>query len=105
MWGAVVGDIAGSRFDGTRAVTAYRNALEEHSQDDVPLNWAGTQNSLGRALLILGEHKGSRTLLERAENAHAAAMTVLDAGGPTQYRDMVQRNLDEVRDRLRNARP
>jgi tetratricopeptide (TPR) repeat protein len=51
----------GGRESGTarleEAVAAYRAALEEHTRDRVPLNWAGTQNNLGTALQTLGERE------------------------------------------------
>ena len=40
--------------DGTRllaeAVTAYRAALEVHTREAMPVDWATTQNNLGNAL-------------------------------------------------------
>jgi len=35
------------------AVTAYHAALEEWTRERAPLDWAGTQNNLGNALMGL----------------------------------------------------
>jgi hypothetical protein len=35
------------------AVTAYREALQERTREQVPLDWAMTQNNLGNALSLL----------------------------------------------------
>jgi hypothetical protein len=44
----------GERASGTvrleEAVTAYREALQERTREQVPLDWAMTQNNLGNAL-------------------------------------------------------
>ena len=49
----------GGRESGTarleEAVAAYRAALEERTRDRVPLDWAMTQNNLGKAQALLNE--------------------------------------------------
>ena len=37
------------------AVAAYRQALTVRTRDDLPQDWAATQNNLGSALWALGE--------------------------------------------------
>ena len=50
----------GERESGTKhleeAVAAYREALKESTRERVPLDWAGTQNNLGNALLRAREN-------------------------------------------------
>ena len=42
----------------SEAVEAYRQALIVRTRDDLPQDWAVTQNNLGNALQFLGEHQG-----------------------------------------------
>jgi predicted LPLAT superfamily acyltransferase len=56
------------------AVQAYRAALEEYTRERVPLDWAGTQNNLGNALLTLGERESGTARLEEAVQAYRAAL-------------------------------
>ena len=57
-----------------RAVAAYRAALEERKREDVPLDWAATQNSLGNALQILGARESGTDRLEQAVAACRVAL-------------------------------
>lgn len=41
----------------TRDGAAYREALMERTREQVPLDWAQTQNNLGDALAALGERE------------------------------------------------
>jgi tetratricopeptide (TPR) repeat protein len=70
----------GERESGTarleQAVTAYRAALQEHTRERVPLNWAATQNNLGNALWRLGERESGTARLEQAVVAFRAALQV-----------------------------
>jgi hypothetical protein len=62
-------------------VAAYRAALEEHTRDRVPLQWALTQTNLGSALQSLGERKRKPCLFKDALEATKAAREVYrDAG-------------------------
>lgn len=56
------------------AVAAYRAALEEHTRDSVPLNWAMTQNNLGNALQEQGARDGDPQRLEAAVAAFRFAL-------------------------------
>jgi tetratricopeptide (TPR) repeat protein len=56
------------------AVAVYRAALEEHTRDRVPLEWARTQNNLGNALSVLGEREAVTARLEEAVAAYRAAL-------------------------------
>ena len=68
----------GERESGTarleQAVAAYQAALQEHTQDRVPLQWAMTQNNLGYVLLVLGGRENGTTRLEQAVTAYQAAL-------------------------------
>ena len=64
------------------AVAAYRAALEEHTREGSPADWAMTQNNLGNALLSLGERESGtraprggrrRPTARRLRNAPARA--------------------------------
>ena len=55
------GRTAGGRRGAHRlaeAVEAYRQALTVYTRDDLPQQWAQTQNNLGLALRMLGERQG-----------------------------------------------
>ena len=68
----------GEREPGTArleaAVSAYREALKERTQERVPLEWAMTQNNLGNALLRLGERESGTARLEAAVSACREAL-------------------------------
>jgi hypothetical protein len=70
----------GERETGTetleRAVKAFQNALLEHTRDDVPLDWAATQNNLGATLGALGQRETGTETLERAVDAYQNALMV-----------------------------
>jgi hypothetical protein len=75
------------------AVTAYRAALEERTQDRVPLDWAATQNNLGNALSILGERASDTQQLEEAVTAYRAALEEYTQDRVPLYWAMTQENL------------
>ena len=97
----------GRREAGTarveQAVEAYRAALKERTRERTPLDWAVTQNNLGRALYLLGERKQARKLFEEAREAYRAALEVLESAGELRYREMARNNLDEVTRRLQES--
>ena len=58
---------------------AYRQALTVRTRDDLPQDWAMTQNNLGLALWALGERLGGPEGLRRlseAVEAYRQALTV-----------------------------
>ena len=57
-------------------VTAYRHAIKVYTQDDMPLDWAMTQNNLGNALRALGEREEGTQRLDDAVTAHRHAIKV-----------------------------
>ncbi|MBO6882800.1 MAG: tetratricopeptide repeat protein [Marivita sp.] len=70
--------ILGEREIGTarleEAVAAYRSALEEHTREQVPLDWAMTQNNLGNALQNLGTRESGTARLEDAVTVFRSAL-------------------------------
>jgi len=68
----------GARESGTarleEAVTAYREALKERTQERVPLDWAMSQNNLGNALQTLGARESGTARLEGAVAAYREAL-------------------------------
>ena len=69
-----LGRMRGSEALIEEAIAAYRAALEERTQERVPLDWAMTQNNLGNALRGLGLMRGSEALIEEAIAAYRAAL-------------------------------
>jgi tetratricopeptide (TPR) repeat protein len=61
----------------TEAVAAYRAALEEYTRDQVPLDWATTQDHLGNALWTLGRRESGTTHLTEAVAAYRGALEEL----------------------------
>jgi tetratricopeptide (TPR) repeat protein len=59
------------------AVTAYREALKEHTREPLPLDWAMTQNNLAVTLTRLGEREGATAKLEEAVAAFREAQKEL----------------------------
>ena len=59
------------------AVAAYRAALEGFTRDQVPLDWAVTQNNLGTALSTLGRRERGTARLEEATTAFLEVLKVL----------------------------
>jgi hypothetical protein len=55
---------------------AYRAALEELTRGRVPLDWALTQNNIGRALLELGRRLKSVEHLQAAQSAFSGSRDV-----------------------------
>ena len=53
----------------SEAVEAYRQALTVYTRDDLPQDWATTQNNLGTALSGLGERQGGPEGLRRLNEA------------------------------------
>ena len=79
------------------------DTLEERTRERVPLDWALTQNNLGKALFMLGDLQDDRKLLGQATVAYTAALEILGPAGPAPYRELVRGNLEEVLVRLREG--
>jgi len=61
------GEVAGGKLPPLEeAAVAYREALKERTRERVPLDWAATQDSLGSALVTLGEREKKTARLEEA---------------------------------------
>ena len=78
------------------AVEAYRQALTVRKRDDLPQDWAMTQNNLGNASLGLGERfggpEGLRRLSEAVE-AYRQALTVYTRDDLPQLWATIENNL------------
>ena len=78
---------------------ACRQALAVQTRDDLPQDWAATQNNLGTALARLGERQGgaegARRLAE-AEKAYRLALAVRTRDDLPQDWAMTQNNLGTV---------
>jgi tetratricopeptide (TPR) repeat protein len=57
-----------------RAIVIYRSSPDMPRRDQEPGEWASTQNSLGLALIILGDRESGRARLEEAAAAFRAAL-------------------------------
>ena len=82
--------LIGERETGTAnleaAVTAYRNALMERTQDRVPLDWADTEYNLGRTLIDIGKRQNGTESLNAALEAFQKSLPVFrNAASPWSY--------------------
>jgi hypothetical protein len=62
-----------------QAVAAYRAALEVRTREQLPQDWATTQNNLGNVLCVLGERASGEQgaqYLEQSVAAYRAALEV-----------------------------
>jgi tetratricopeptide (TPR) repeat protein len=74
---SVLGEQTGESAWLEEAVAAYRAALEVHTRERVPLDWAMIHDNLGNALSRLGEREAGTDRLQEAVAAHRAALEVL----------------------------
>jgi tetratricopeptide (TPR) repeat protein len=85
------------------AVTAYRNALQVYTREQLPQDWARTQNNLGLALKDQGISTGGeqgRTLLAEAVTAFESALEVFKAARMNWHVGIIEKNIDEARKEL-----
>jgi tetratricopeptide (TPR) repeat protein len=68
------GDEFGDNQALVRAIGLFGRALTLVPREHVPIDWAGTQMSLGNALSTLGEREGGTARLEEAVAAYRAAL-------------------------------
>jgi tetratricopeptide (TPR) repeat protein len=82
-----------------KSIEAYRAALRVYTEQDMPTDWAMTQNNLGNALSRLGERAGGeegvRLLTEGVEAYRAALRVQTEQDMPTDWA-MTQNNLGIV---------
>ena len=64
----------GQHRDLTKAVAAFRAALEEWTRDRAPSDWARAQYNLGNVLARLGERENGTAHLTEAVAAYQAAL-------------------------------
>jgi WD40 repeat protein len=83
------------------AVVAYRSALKVYTREQFPQDWAATQNSLGTALVDLGERSSNggeegRKFLEDAVAAYRSALEVRTKADLPQAWAQTQTNLSDA---------
>ncbi|MEO8811882.1 MAG: hypothetical protein ABI376_03085, partial [Caulobacteraceae bacterium] len=81
------------------AVAAYRAALEVHTRETMPADWAATQNNLGVALSRLGERAGGTAGIEALDEAVAAcrgAIAEFKSMGADRYSQIAQGGLSKA---------
>lgn len=81
------------------AIQAYRNLLGAYPRDQVPLDWARTQNNLGSALARFGERESGTEWLEETRSCIEDAWHVYKDAGMDQYDEEFRRRLAAL-DRL-----
>ena len=83
---------------------AYREALKEYTQERAPLQWAGTQNNLGNALLRLGERESGTQRLAEAVAAYHDALEEWTEKAAPYWHNIAQENLDRANAMLAERR-
>ena len=68
------GDEFGDNKALQKAIERYQALLSLRPRDEVPLDWAATQNNLGNALWTLGERESGTARLQDAVTAYRAAL-------------------------------
>ena len=82
------------------AVDAFRAALQVRAREQMPLQWATTQNNLGLALMGLGEREHGTARLQEAVEAFEGALDVFQAAQAAYYVSAGRDHLELARDRL-----
>jgi tetratricopeptide (TPR) repeat protein len=95
----------GERESGTarleQAVAAYRKALEERTQQRVPLDWGMTQNNLGKALELLGvRNKDAELLHEALRVTKQAYLIFVKDAGQSQHEPYFQERLKAIQQHI-----
>ena len=79
-----------------QAADAYRTALVERTSDRVPIDWAATQNNLGKALFLLGQLPSDLGRVEEAVTVYRTALRSLDPQHSRRLYELVQEKLREA---------
>jgi hypothetical protein len=77
-------------------VEAYRAALKERKRERGALDWAGTQNNLGIALMRIGERTRDLAPLREAREAIAGAFAVYMEAGQEHRRPQLEAELRDI---------
>lgn len=86
-------ELRGDLAIGLVAVEGLNAVARGRNREASPLDWAGTQNTLGNALVVLGEMAGDPARLEEAVQAYQNALEVYTCeAGPANWA-MAQNNL------------
>ncbi|HEX3716629.1 MAG TPA: hypothetical protein VH595_01565 [Verrucomicrobiae bacterium] len=92
---------------GREAVAAYRAALEVRTREQLPQDWALTQNNLGIALkeqasrMVSDDKSKARELLNEAIEAYQAGLEVFTIESAPHYNTLFRENLDAATALLR----
>jgi tetratricopeptide (TPR) repeat protein len=86
------------------AVSAFHDALQERTPEQVPIDWAITQNNLGNVLVNLSEHESGTARLEQAIIAYSAALVEFRKSAATFYIGVASQNLSEAEAALATRR-
>ena len=96
----------GQRESGTarleQAMVAYHNALQERTQDKVPLGWAMTQGNLGNVNIVYFDKTKDGARLDKAEAHVQAALQVFEQAAP-HYAGMARELLQQIAERREAA--
>jgi hypothetical protein len=83
------------------AIERRRALIQLRPRERVPLQWAGTQMSLGNALATLGAREAGTARLEEAVQAYEGALAVFETAGAGYYAEVARRNHDQATALLR----
>src|SRR5262249_3185457 len=87
-----------------QSVTAHRAALEVRTREQLPQDWATTQNNLGIVLKELGTRSSgdqSVQYLRQSIAAYEKALTIFTLEAYPYYNEIARRNLEQARTALR----
>ena len=90
-----------------QAVAAYRSALEVRTREQLPQDWAATQNNLGLTLQEQAIRTGGSKraeLLAQAMAAYRSALEVYTHEIFPAYHELVQANLAKAEDLFKQTR-
>lgn len=79
---------------------AYHFALEERTQELVPLDWARTQSDLGDALARLGERMGGTRYFNKAVAAWDACLALAATSWPPEWVQTIRSRRDAVQAKI-----
>jgi hypothetical protein len=87
-----------------QSVAAYRAALEVRTREQLPQDWATTQNNLGIVLKELGTRSSgdqSVQYLQQSVAAYENALTIFTPEANPYYNEIARRNLEQAKTALR----
>ena len=97
---AILGQKRGDEALLKDAVTAYEAALNQRTQERVPMDWAMTWGNLGEALCRLGALKREAETIERGIAKIEVSLVVLNKAGVAGYAGVFKTKLIKAREDL-----